>query len=102
MNYTISNGDGTNVKAGFTMYREAYLMAQEYANEHNEVWFIVDECGEETTLYPNGTKFAVIHEAGGEGKIVSRHKYQRTAETACQRRNRLANAQVYAIKVVYP
>ena len=102
MNYTISNGDGTNVKAGFTMYREAYLMAQTYANDRLQAWFVHEPDGTQTTVYPRGTKFAVIHEAGGEGKIVSRHKYRRTAETACQRRNQLANARVYAIKVVYP
>ena len=36
--YTISNGDGTNVKAGFTMYRDAYLMAQTYANDTVPRW----------------------------------------------------------------
>lgn len=98
----VINGTGTISYHGMTA-AAATMIARELANDHREAFYVYDSDGEPVvTVYPNGTKFAVIHEAGGEGKIVSRHKYQRTAETACQKRNRLANARVYAIKVVYP
>ena len=99
---SIANGTGTNVKVGFRTFTEAYNVALEYANEHGETWFVYEHGGNQTSVHPTGTRFHVIHDAGGEGKVISRHRTFETARSKREKLNRRASANVYAVRKVYP